>query len=278
MAHPAMARERRWRNERMRLIFCAAVIVSLGLASHASAAVKKVPYPEVKVELAAAYQPDGAFQAMIAKLSAAVAKKDQNALFELVGPTFVWTLNGALTDELDLGRDALHNFKVVFGFRAAGATADAPVAQGPFWDALETFATDKTFYKATNAGNLICNPMQANITDDDVFAKARDKIEGSDEPAEWYFTLQGTSVAKSPGDRGPPIAKVGTVALPVLSASPAAKDGQPASPPEFLEVLLPSAKTGWIAASAARAISVERLCYAKTVTGEWKIVGYDQPE
>jgi len=260
-------------------IRCIAVIGALALASDASAAVKKVPYPEVKVELSTAYQPDAAFNAMLTKLTAAAASKDQNALFSLVGPTFVWTLNGALTDELDLGRDALHNFKVVFGFRAAGATADAPVQDGPFWDALAAFAADKTFYKATNSGNLICSPIQASIVDDNVFEQAQQKIEGGEPAPEWYFTLAETAVAKSPGDRGPPIAKVKTVALPVLSVSPAPKEGQPAPPPpEFLEVLLNSGRTGWIPASAARPLAVERLCFAKTLDGQWKIVGYDQPQ
>jgi hypothetical protein len=278
MAHAA-TRGRRQRGRRsLRCVGCVGIIGALFLAPAASAAVKKVPYPEVKVELAATYQPDAAFKAMIARFSAAVTSKDQNALFALVGPTFVWTLNGVLTDELDLGREALHNFKVVFGFRAVGANADAPVPSGPFWDALATFATDTTFYKATNTGNLICNPLQATIADEDVFEQARQKIESGEPPPEWYFTVQETAVAKSPGDRGPPIAKLKTVALPVLSVSPAAKDGQPAPPPEFLEVLLPSARTGWIPASAARPLAVERLCYAKAVDGQWKIVGYDQPQ
>ena len=53
-----------------------------------------------------------------------MASRNAAALFALVGPTFVWTSQGALTNEFDPGRDALHNFKVVFGFRAAGASAD----------------------------------------------------------------------------------------------------------------------------------------------------------
>jgi hypothetical protein len=255
-----------------------AAATALGLPSLAAAAVKKVAYPEVKVELAAAFQPDPAFNAMTKKLADAVAKKDQAALFSLVGPTFVWTLEGALTDELDLGRDALHNFKVVFGFRAVGADKDGGVDQGPFWDGLAALIEDKTYYKATDSGNLICAPTRGNVADQDVFDQARNKIEGTDEGADWYFTLAPTNVAKAPNDKGPPVAKVGTIALPVLSTSPAAKPNQPAPPAQFLEVLLPSAKTGWIPAAAARPLSLERLCYAKTAAGEWKIVGYDQPQ
>jgi hypothetical protein len=251
---------------------------TLGLAASAAGAVKKVPYPEVKVEFAEAYAPDAKFQALITNFAAAVAHKDAQALFALVGPTFVWTAGGNLTDDFDLGRDALHNFKVVFGFRAAGADTDGGVDNGPFWDALAAFAEDHTYYKAFDSGKLICGPIAANAADDDVLQQARDKIESPDEAAEWYFTLGDTAVAKSPGDRGAPVAKVGRVALPVLASAPVGKEGEPAPPPEFLEVLLPSGKTGWIAAASAKPLAAERLCYAVTTSGEWKIVGYDQPE
>ena len=253
------------------------IVGTLGLASSAAATVNKVPYPEVKVKIAEAYLPDAAFEAMTANFVAAAAKKDAQALFALVGPTFVWTLDGALTDELDLGRDALHNFKVVFGFRALGADADGAVENGPFWDALTAFAEDKTYYKASNSGNLICGPIEANVADEDTLEQARNKIETANDQADWYFTLGDTAVAKAPGDRGPPIAKLGEIALPVLSTVPVGKEGEPAPPPAFLEVLLPSGKTGWIPASAAKPLAADRLCYARTIAGDWRIVGYDQP-
>jgi len=270
-------------NPRSGLVHFVAIILSLvtvafGFGLQASAAVKKVPYPEVKVEIAEIYKPDAAFEAMLKSFAGAVAKKDTQALFALVGPTFVWTVEGALTDWLDLGRNALHNFKVAFGFRALGVDVDGAVENGPFWDALAAFAQDNTYYKATDSGNRICGPIGAIIADEDVFERVRNKIETANDQADWYFTLGDTSVAKAPGDRGAPVAKVGKVALPVLSTVPAAQEGKPASPPMFLEVLLPSGKTGWIPASAARPLVAERLCYANTAAGEWKIVAYDQYE
>ena len=142
--------------------------IACALALPASAAIKKVPYPEVKVEVAEAFKPDAAFEAMRKKLSDAVAKKDSQALFDLVGPTFVWTLQGGPTELFDMGRDALHNFKVVFGFRPQGGDADGPVENGPFWDALGAFASDGTYYQDTQAGNLVCGPTTANAVDDSV--------------------------------------------------------------------------------------------------------------
>jgi hypothetical protein len=250
--------------------------IACALALPASAAIKKVPYPEVKVELAEAFKPDAAFDTMRKKLSDAVAKKDAQALFDLVGPTFVWTFQGGATDQFDMGRDALHNFKVTFGFRPQGADADGPVENGPFWELLAGFANDGTNYQDTQAGNLVCGPITANAVDDDVWESARKKIEVGEDGVDWYFTLAPTSVTKAPNDSGPPVGKVGLVALPAISLFPAVEEGKPAVPATHVEVLLPSGKSGWVPAGAVRLFDSERLCYAKTANGDWKIAAYDQ--
>jgi hypothetical protein len=252
--------------------------IACALAVPAGAAIKKVPYPEVKVEVSESYKPDAAFEAMRKKLSEAAAKKDAQALFGLVAPTFVWTFQGGPTDQFDMGHDALHNFKVVFGFRPQGANADGPVDNGPFWDALAAFASDGTYYQDTEAGNLVCGPITASAADDDVMEQARKKLEVGEETVDWYFTIAPTPVAKAPNDAGPPVAKVGTVALPALSVYPPVQEGKPAVPATHLEVLLPNGKSGWVPASAVRPFDSERLCYAKTASGDWKIAAYDQLE
>ncbi|HXW27072.1 MAG TPA: hypothetical protein VEK73_20175 [Xanthobacteraceae bacterium] len=255
-----------------------AAIAACLLALPASAAVKKVPYPEVKVEVAAAFKPDAAFEAMRKRFSDAVAKQDAQALFALVGPTFVWTLQGGPTNLYDMGRDAMHNFKVVFGFRPQGASADGPVENGPFWDALAAFASDGSYYQDAEAGNLVCGPITASLADDKVLEDARKKIESGEETSEWYFTLAPVAVAKAPNDAGPPVAKVGTVAMPALSVYPPAQEGKPPPLTTHVEVLLPTGKTGWVPANIVRPLDSDRLCYAKTASGEWKIVAYDQLE
>jgi hypothetical protein len=250
--------------------------IACALALPASAGVKKVAYPEVKVEVEEAFKPDPAFEAMRKKLSDAVAKKDAQALFGLVGPTFLWTFQGGATADFDMGRDALHNFKVTFGFRPQGAAADGPVENGPFWDLLAEFVKERTYYQDTQWGNLVCSPTNANAVDDDVWEQARNKIEVGEDGVDWYFTLAPTSVAKAPNDSGPPVAKVGLVALPALSLFPAVQEGKPPVPATHVEVLLPSGKTGWVPVSAVRMFDAERLCYAKLPNGDWKIASFDQ--
>jgi hypothetical protein len=79
-------------------------VASLGFS--AQGAVKKVPYPEVKVTVNQAYQPDPTFEKMRRAFAEAVATKDAAALAQLVAPMFLWTLDGQPSDQLDLGRDA----------------------------------------------------------------------------------------------------------------------------------------------------------------------------
>ena len=124
----------------------------------------------------------------------------------------------------------------------------------------------------------MCGPIAAEFVDDQVFERARKRIESGEEQADWFFTMSEVAVSKAPGDTGAPIAKVGTVALPVIGVHPSAPQGQPAPTPTHLQVLLPSGKTGWIPASVVRPMDSDRLCYAKTADGAWKIAAFDQSE
>jgi hypothetical protein len=262
---------------RFSLLGAAALMaVTFGVAP--AAAVKRVPYPEVKVEAFPIYEPEPAFAAMRKAFAEAAAKQDSAALFALVGPTFVWTAQGELADDFDLGRDALHNFKVVFGFRGLGKDVDGGVEKGPFWTALAAFAEDATYYRETEGGNLICGPIGATVSDDQVFEQAQKKIDTADETAEWYFPIRETSVSKSPGETAAPLAKLGKTAVPVLGSHPPSQEGQAGAPPTHFEVLLPSGKSGWVPVATVRPLVSERLCYAKTAGEDWKIVRYDQPE
>jgi hypothetical protein len=265
-----------------RVLPAAVVLLSITLAPGAGhGAIKNVAYGEVTVEIAAPHQPEPAFLSFFKEFSDAAASRNATALFALVGPMFVWTVRGALTDEFDPGRDALHNFKVVFGFRAQGKDEDGAVENGPYWDELAQFARDPSFYSASDKTSMICGPLLAEATDAAALDQAQSKVEIGDDFGTWYFTAGDTPVAKAPGDSGAPIGRLGKVAFPVIGLYPEPKDGNTidgttAAPPTHYEVLLSSGKTGWIAASAVRPLSADRLCYAKTPDGRWTIVNFDQ--
>lgn len=252
----------------------AAVFFAAGAAANAED-VKQVPYPEVKIQIPEQYKPDAAFAKLQKSLSDAVAGKNAQALFALVGPTFVWLQQDEIADQFDLGSDALANFKVLFGFREAGKRTDGGVKDGPYWDDLAAFAANTKFQKVTD--NLVCGPMTAIVLDQDAFDQARQKI-GADDSTEWYFTLGDTTVTAGPGS-GASVGKIGQVALPLLDEYPQAPEGSAAAPAiTYRKVLLPSGKSGWIPASAALLLAPDRLCYAMTASGEWKIAEFNQSE
>ncbi len=247
------------------------------LSATPAAAIKKLPYAEVKVDLADVYQPDDAFKKMRKAFADAVSKKDAAALFALLGPTFVWTVGGGAHEQFDMGRDALHNFKVLFGFREGGKDQDGGVDGGPFWDALASFAPDSLgFYDHPDAGNLVCSPMLAGVTDDKVQQAAEKKLGTDDDPVEWNVVIAETAVTAKPGDTGAPLAKISKVAVPVLANHPPSPPSGPAVTPTHIEVLLPSGKSGWIPAASAVPLFSDRLCFSKTASGDWKISGFDQ--
>jgi hypothetical protein len=258
-------------------VMAAAALTVAAMTSPTAAAVKKVAYPEVKINITSPYQPDSAFQAMWKALRDAVAAKNTDAVMSLVGPMFIWTSQGTMIDQLDPGRDAVHNFKVVFGFRAAGKDPDGGVDSGPYWDMLAGFLEDATFYKLSTLTSEVCSPMQAEVADDNIFEAAQKKITNGDDSGDWYFIAAETPVAKAPNDTGPPVAKVGKVAVPMLGSFPVAKQGQPEPQATHGEILLPSGRTGWVPIAALRPFDHDRLCFGQTSDGRWKIVGYDEP-
>jgi hypothetical protein len=260
-----------------RKMFCIATLVTMMLivGASVSADVKRIAYPQIKVELTPAYTPDAAFNSFRTEFIDSVARKDAKALFTLVAPGFLWTVNNNLASDFDPGRDAQHNFRVVFGFRALGSIADGEVEGGPFWDNLAAFANESTYYQSTEGRNLVCSPVAASIIDEEVFKQVRAKIETPGEGADWYFIVRSTAVTIAPGDKGAPIATLGLEAVPVLSTYPLPDSG---AAPTHYEVLLPSGRVGWIPANAARPFQADQLCYALTAKGEWKIAIYDSAE
>ena len=108
----------------------AAAITLLATAAAASAdEIKQVPYPEVKVQVPELFKADAGFQKMQKTLIDAIENKNTPAVASS-WPVFVWTQDGAISDQFDYGGDALQNFKVVFGFRAAGKTPTAASRTG----------------------------------------------------------------------------------------------------------------------------------------------------
>lgn len=253
--------------------------VTVALAAAPALAVKKVPYPEVKVEALVPYTPDAAFEAMRKKFVDAVEKKDMAALVALVAPNFAWTAGGDPAEEFDSKRDGLHNFKVAFGFRPHGKDADGPTEMGPLWDLLVLYAAEPSLAQEPNSPN-VCGPSTARVLDPNALKQAMEKVETDDEVTEWVYFIDEVTLTTSPTGRSS-AGKIAKTALPLVGAHPMPGQGQssaPSQPPTHVELLLPSGKTGWAAIASVRPLLFDRLCFAKNAGGDWMIAAFDQAE
>lgn len=258
----------------MRLAAFSALLASaVLLAPQPAAALKKIPYPEVKVQAPAPFKPDPALDAMRKQFADAVRAKDTKALFALVSPEFTWTADGEPAEQSDAKRDALHNFKVAFGFRPYGKDEDGN-SNDAFWVLLDDAASDPALTPHGDNPEAACGPVVAEVVDEEAREHATEAIAGEGEGVEWVYTLREIALTQNPTGGGT-VAKVSNVALPVVSKYPPAKPGENL-PTSFYEVLLPSGKTGWIDADGVDPLGIDRLCYGKDKSGAWKIIGYEQ--
>ncbi len=257
------------------------VLIALAvlLAPAPAAAVKKVPYPEVKVTVSSPFKGDPGLDALRKALADAVAKKDLAALSALVAPKFLWTSGGEPADDFDGNRDALHNFKIAFGFREAGKTADGPTDIGPQWNLLALFAADPSLSQDPGSP-MVCGPVTAKAVDEKILEQALEKVDEEDDPSEWIYFVDEVTLSGSPAG-GSSVGKFANTALPVVSIYPVPQETKPPAepkPPTHFELLLPTGKTGWVSVDMARPLFIDRLCYAKIASGEWKIAGFDQSD
>jgi hypothetical protein len=252
--------------------------VAGAIASTPALAVKKVPYPEISVRALPPFKGDAALTDVRKKLADAVAAQDLGSTLALVAPDFRWIAGGATADEFDHKRDAAHNFKVAFGFRAVGRDSDGPTDIGPQWSMLEFFARDETLTQEPGSP-LVCGSARAKVTDEAKLDVALQRVDEENDISEWVYMLDETPLTAAPTG-GATVARARNVAMPIVAVHPPPPQGStPAAPPTptHFELLLPSGKTGWAPVENLRPLFVDRLCFAKR-GDEWRISVYEQAE
>jgi hypothetical protein len=246
------------------------------LAAPSAFAIKRVPYPEVAMRSLPRFAGNPALDAMRKKLAVAVAAKDLAAVVALVAPDFVWRLGDHPANEYDPSRDGVHNFKVAFGFRAAGANKDGPTEIGPQWHLLDYFAND-TVLTQESGSPLVCTTATRKLVDIAKLDQASRRVDEPDDPAEWVYAGDELVLTARPRG-GARVATVRNLALPIVGAHPPAKPGEPPGAPyTHVELLLPSGRSGWTAIDKLRPLLADRLCFARAGE-EWRIAVYDQSE
>lgn len=260
----------------MRAPLAAVCALAAGLAADPAFALKRVPYPEVRVAALPAFEADASLAAMRKAFAEAVAAKNLAAIVAMLSPKFEWTATGGLVDEFDAKRGAEHNFKVAFGFRAPGRDADGTTDIGAQWELLSFFATDPVLTQEKGSP-LVCGTTTAKVTDLGALDQAFNRIDEENDLSEWIYFTGELELTAEPGG-GASVAKVSNLALPIVAAHPETKEGSSApAAPTHVELLLPDGRSGWTAVERVRPLFVDRLCFAK-LGDEWKIAAYEQAE
>jgi len=267
-----MIREKPMRSAPVAAFFLAAAIA---FAPAPAAAIKKTPYPEVRVEVPAEAKAEPALDAMRKQLANAILRRNAGLLYELVGPAFFWNADGAPSEQFDKNRDALHNFKVAFGFRQFGHDSDDQKPENQLWESLEDATSSPALFPMEGSPGVLCGPLGAEPADSDAMDRAIERIESEDEDSEWFYSLDQITLTEKPGGGGA-VETVSKLAMPVAATYPPTQALGNNPLPTHFQLLLPSGKTGWVDVKAVQPLATDKLCYGNGADGIWKIVGYDQ--
>ncbi|HLL27183.1 MAG TPA: hypothetical protein VKT73_05985 [Xanthobacteraceae bacterium] len=261
----------------MRSILAASFLLAFAILFEPApaAAIKKTSYPEVKVEVPAEAKAEPTLEAMRKKLANAISHRNAGLLYELVGSTFFWTTNGDPNEQFDKSRDALHNFKVAFGFRQFGHNSDSQNTEDQLWEVLEDITSGPGLFQMDENPGVLCGPLGAEPADDAVMNQASGRIENEDEDSEWVYSLTEITLTEKPGG-GDKVETVSKIAMPIAATHPPSQALGNNPLPTHYQLLLPSGRTGWVDVHAVQPLAVDKLCYGKGPGGDWKIVGYEQ--
>lgn len=221
------------------------------------------PYKPVNVTLPKAVS-DPSFEAFRKQLADVAGRKDKEALTGLVAAK-VFHLDAEGKDQADKEKSGLEYLSELLDL-------DSGEAFG--WDSLAAAARDPTADPFQQRQGVICGPGSASY-DDKAFETLLGTT-GTDE-FEWAYAAAPIEVRASDKPNAPVVEKVGTILLRILPATGqdggSGADSQSGDQSDALPVVVPSGKTGYVPGDALRALSSDKLCYAKE-GGGWKIVGY----
>jgi hypothetical protein len=198
---------------------------------------------------------DPGFEAFRQQVVAIAQKKDRAALAQLVAKNFFWIPEDK--DAADKKKPGIDNLARAIGL-------DARDANG--WELLGTFAAEPTADPNPDHPGTVCAPGQPNFDDN-----AADELisDTQTEPSEWgYTTKDGIEVHAEPNATSPVIEKLG------VSMVRAYPDDSPANAvnADFIRIVAPSGKLGYILVDTLAPLASDQLCYAKE-GGAWKITG-----
>ena len=198
---------------------------------------------------------DASLAAFRSELTAIAQKKDRPALAKLVlVQGFFWMKEDGNAAGKKTGIEAL-------------ATALSLAAKdGSGWERLAEFAADETAAPFPDRPNTVCSPSGPGFQ-----GAGSGKAGRSDQDRRQRLGLhvapKAGKCALPPQPNAPVIEKLGMQFVWVMP------DTAPNASQEFMRIVTPSGKVGFVPAEAINPLGSDQLCYGKDASGAWKIVG-----
>lgn len=213
------------------------------------------PYKPVAVTLSAAVN-DPSLEAFRKEVAAVAQRKDRPALAKMVvAKGFFW--------ERDDGKAAPKKS----GIDILAQALNLPAKDGSGWEALAGFASEATAAPLPERKEVLCAPADPTFDERDLQGLAQTT---QTDPSEWgYPTRADVEVRETPNATAPVIEKLGLHFVRVLD------DDAPSTANtagEWLRVVAPSGKVGFIPANMLASLTSAQLCYVKEGNA-WKITG-----
>jgi len=211
------------------------------------------PYTALAVTPPKPYS-DPSLAAFRKDLTTIAQKKDRAALARLViARDFFWLKEEGNAAGKKTGIEAL-------------ATALSLAAKdGSGWETLAAFAEDDTAQDYPDRPNTVCSPAGPEFKIEDL-----EKLVETTKTdiVDWGFTAApDVEVRAAAQANAPVVEKLGMIFVWVMP------DMAPNASQDFMRVVAPSGKVGFVAAEAINPLGSDQLCYGKDAAGAWKIVG-----
>jgi hypothetical protein len=199
---------------------------------------------------------DPGWTAFRKQLEDVARRKDRNALAALVAsPTFFWLKDDG--DAADKRKSGIDNLAAAIGL----ANQD-----GSGWELLAEFAADETAMPFPDRQGVICSPAgpQFDAQELEKLAQATQTDIG-----DWGYTVEnGVEVRAAARANAPVVEKLGVHFVRVM------EDTSPNASSDFIRIVTPSGKVGFITADSIVPLGSDQLCYVKDSTGAWRITGF----
>ena len=213
------------------------------------------PYKPVTIQLPQPVK-DPSFEAFRKQLAGLAQKKDRAGLARVVSNGFYW---------IQEDKDAADKKKPGIDNLAAAIALDG--ADGGGWEALARFAADPTGEPDPQRKGVICSPADPAFDE-----KAAEELATATQTdsSEWgYPVSNGVEVRSAAQANAPVIEKLG---LHLVRVYPDDSASNAVQQPDFLRIVAPSGKLGFVPTDSIAPLGGDQICYIKEGNA-WKITG-----